>query len=146
MSSIISGFHEFTALTADRPGDPNADIRCELTLDIGGDAVVHLWSNARVFVFGKAKLHVFGNAHVFAFGEAEVHFHGDGRLDIGDRAIAYVSNRVFSVATEHASLFAPQGGRVLASGDARINAGLDTLVTRTGRAIVRRIGVGEDLP
>jgi len=145
-ASITTGEHQFTAETADRPGDPHADVRAELSLDIGGDAVVHLWSNALVFVFGQAKLHVYGNAMVYAFGEAEVFFHGDGRLDIGGRAVAHVSSRVFSVATEHAQLFAPSGGRVLAYGDARIDAGPLTEVSRNGRATVIRDGIVEGPP
>ena len=70
--SITTGVHHLTEKTSDKPGAPFADVRAELSLDIGGDAVVHIWSNARVFAFGKATVYVYGNAHVFAFGEAQV--------------------------------------------------------------------------
>ncbi len=145
-ASITTGVHHITTKTVDRPGDPFADVRAELSLDIGGDAVVHLWSNARVFVFGKATLHVYGNAMVYAFGNAQVYFSGEGRLEIGGHAVAYVSPNVLTVATEHAHLFAPIGGRVFAYGDARIEAGPLTEVSRHGYATVIRDGAVEGPP
>lgn len=145
--SITTGVHHLTEKTTDQPGAPFADVRAELSLDIGGDAVVHLWSNARVFAYGKATVYVYGNAHVFAFGEAQVFFFGEGRLESGGHAHAHVSSpNVFVIAIEHAKVLVPYSNRVLAYGDSEIEAGPDTQVSRNGYAIVKRGEVIEGPP
>jgi hypothetical protein len=141
--SYHTGTHEVTEPTTDRPGNPGADVRCQLTIDITGDAVVHIHSNVRFFASGKTKVYVYGNAHGYAGCEAEIFFMGEGRLDIEGHAVAHVSASVFTVASGYAHIEALEGGRVLAYGEVFVEAGAETEVTRRGRATVKRGSIVE---
>lgn len=135
MEAITKGEHRFVFCET---ANPVEDVRACQTLDIGGDAIVHVNGNARIFAWGEATIHVTGGfVHVICWGNANVRFYGTarGRIDAHGRSTALVEGDVFVIATEGTIVDAGDDVRVLAYGDAQIYATEHTRVTLHGYAL-----------
>jgi hypothetical protein len=115
--TITEGEHRFTVETKVRPGDPLTDVREADTFDIGRDAVVYVWGNARYYIWGQARVHIFGNAEVYVWGRAQVHIHGSGIVHADEHAQVFAAGRDGTV-----KVFARGRGRVVAALGAEVFA------------------------
>ena len=136
--TITEGEHRFTVDTTVRPGDPHTDVREADTFDIGRNAVVYVWGNARYYIWGEACVHIFGNAEVYVWGKAQVHITGSGVVHADEHAQVFAAGRdgvvkVFAKGRGH--IVASVGAEVFAYAEVKVFSDQDVPVKLHGYAL-----------